>query len=296
MVEPASLTVALIGFGEAGQAFARDLAASGASLAVHDPRFAGPDGAALRARAKATGARPCADAAEAARDADIVVSAVTASAALAVAQAAADYLAAGQLFMDVNSVAPETRLEAAAAVEGAGALYVEAAVMAPVPPQGIAVPMLLGGPSAAATKALLDPFGANLQVVGEEIGRASAIKLSQSLMTKGIEALAVEAMLTARHYGTEDHIIDSLTRIYPGIDWRARMAYVIGRVMLHGRRRSEEMREAAKMVRAAGLEPLMTAATAERQAWVAELDADAGAVGVADPASLVDALRAYMGR
>ena len=43
----------------------------------------------------------------------------------------------------------------------------------------------------------------------------------------------------------------------------------------HGRRRAEEMREAAVTVREAGLDPWSAAGTAERQAWVAEL-ADAG--------------------
>ena len=77
--------------------------------------------------------------------ADLVISAVTASSSRDVARDAAPWLAPGQLFLDVNSVSPETKRGNARAVEASGADYVEAAVMAPVPPQRLAVPMLLGG-------------------------------------------------------------------------------------------------------------------------------------------------------
>ena len=46
----------------------------------------------------------------------------------------------------------------------------------------------------------------------------------------------------------------------------------------HGRRRSEELREVVVTVRDAGLTPWSASATAERQAWVADL-ADAGVLG-----------------
>lgn len=292
-----ALRVAFLGFGEAGAILARDLVAGGAAASAYDPRLEGKAGSELRDRAETLGVRVAGSEREACAEAALVVSAVTASAALDVARGASAYVAEGQLFLDVNSVAPETRRRAAALVEGAGGRYVEAAVMGPLPPQGIAVPMLLGGPWAADAKALLEPFGANLEVVAGEIGLASAIKLSRSLMTKGIEALAVECMLTASYYGTEAQVIDSMNRTYPGTDWEARMAYLLSRVMLHGRRRAEEMREAAKMVEAAGIAPLMASATAERQDWVARLGVGEAARGAGTPelAALTRALRARVG-
>ncbi len=45
---------------------------------------------------------------------------------------------------------------------------------------------------------------------------------------------------------------------------------MISRALIHGRRRAEEMREAAKTVRKPGLEPLMSAKIAERQDWAAD--------------------------
>ena len=45
---------------------------------------------------------------------------------------------------------------------------------------------------------------------------------------------------------------------------------MITRTLEHGVRRAEEMREVALTVRAAGLEPRMSQATAERQEWASQ--------------------------
>jgi len=76
----------------------------------------------------------------------------------------------------------------------------------------------------------------------------------------------------------EDAVIASLQETFPGIDWEKQGAYFFQRVIEHGRRRSEEVREVAQTVREAGLEPWSAAGTAERQAWVADL-ADDGIFG-----------------
>jgi 3-hydroxyisobutyrate dehydrogenase-like beta-hydroxyacid dehydrogenase len=107
---------------------------------------------------------------------------------------------------------------------------------------------------------------------------ASATKMCRSVMIKGLEAMVIEAFTTARHYGVEDAVIASLHETFPAIDWEKQGAYLFQRVIEHGRRRSEEVREVAVTVREAGLEPWSAAGTAERQAWVADL-ADAGVFG-----------------
>ena len=176
----------------------------------------------------------------------------------------------GQFFLDINSVSPETKRADAAAVAPSGADYVEAAVMAPVAPYGLAVPMYLGGKRAADLAAILVPAGMKMQPVAEAIGEASAIKMCRSVMIKGIEALAVECFLTARRYGVEDKIVASLNETFKPLDWEKLAGYLIERVVQHGRRRAAEMREAAETVAAAGLDPLMTSATALRQDWLAD--------------------------
>jgi hypothetical protein len=106
----------------------------------------------------------------------------------------------------------------------------------------------------------------------------SATKMCRSVMIKGLEAMVIESLTTARHYGVEDAVIASLVETFPGIDSEKQAAYFFQRVIEHGRRRSEEVREVAETVRDAGLTPWSASGTAERQAWVAD-GADMGGFG-----------------
>jgi 3-hydroxyisobutyrate dehydrogenase-like beta-hydroxyacid dehydrogenase len=264
--------IALIGFGEVGQRFGRDFLATGQfALATYDILFNNSaEGAGLRDKARELKIEACASAAAAAEGAQIVFSAVTATAARDVAEEAATYLTPGQFFVDINSVSPETKRADADAVARAGANYVECAVMAPIAPYGIKVPILLGGKSGAALAAILNPIGMRMEVASEIVGQASAIKMCRSIMIKGIEALAVECFLTSRRYGVEETIIASLEETFPQMDWEKLAGYLIGRVVQHGRRRAAEMREVADTERAIGLDPVMASATAVRQDWLAD--------------------------
>ena len=68
-------------------------------------------------------------------------------------------------------------------------------------------------------------------------------------------------------------MLDSLAETFPGIDWPKQATYFWSRVAKHGRRRAEEMREAAAMVEDDGLAPSMAAETARRHQFVADLAA-----------------------
>ena len=201
---------------------------------------------------------------------DLVISAVTASNALAVAQDAAQFIRAGSVFLDLNSASPGTKQQAAALIDARGADYVEAGVMTSVPPYGIRVPMLLGGLQAAPLATLLDGWGMDARAVSEKLGVASAIKMCRSVMIKGLEALVIESYATARKYGVEDHVLPTLQETFPSIDWQQQGGYFFSRVVQHGKRRAEEMREAANTVQEAGFQPFMAAAIADKQQWVSD--------------------------
>jgi 3-hydroxyisobutyrate dehydrogenase-like beta-hydroxyacid dehydrogenase len=207
-----------------------------------------------------------------------VISAVTASQAVAAATACAAGMRAGAWFVDFNSASPGAKQRAAAVIEAAGGAYVEGAVMTSVPPYRIRVPLLIGGPRAAAIAPALAALGFSPRLASERPGVASATKMCRSVMIKGLEAMVIEAFTAARAYGVEAEVLSSLAETFPGIDWEQQGAYFFQRVIQHGRRRAEEMREVAETVREIGLEPWSASGTAERQAWVAD-QADAGTFG-----------------
>ena len=143
--------------------------------------------------------------------------------------------------------------------------------MTSIPPYRIKVPLLLGGAGAGELAPLLGELGFNAKVASTELGIASAVKMCRSVMIKGLEAMVIESFTTARAYGVEDAVLASLAETFPGIDWEKQGAYFFQRVIEHGRRRSEEVREVAETVREIGLTPWSAEGTAERQAWVADL-------------------------
>ena len=263
--------IGVIGYGEVGRIFSAGLKDHVASTRVWDLKFEVPEhrDEAL-AHASAAGVMAGGSLAEVCTQADILISAVTASNTLAVAQAAAPHIRPGTVFLDLNSASPGTKQQAAALINAAGSHYVEAGVMTSVPPYGIRVPMLLGGARAADLSAVLQAWGMDAKAVSADVGVASAIKMCRSVMIKGLEALVIESYTTARAYGVEDHVLPTLAETFPSIDWAQTGAYFFSRVVQHGQRRAEEMREAANTVREAGFEPYMAAAIADKQQWVAD--------------------------
>lgn len=252
--------IALIGFGEAGKTFA--LAADWAeTVRVYDratdvradsPMFAHYDDA---------GVSGCASNAEAIQNIQYILSLVTADQAVEAARTSAQSLLRGALYLDLNSVAPDTKREAAQAIEAAGGHYIDVAIMAPVNPARLAVPLLVSGEKADEGAELLREIGfMNVRAVGSKTGQASAIKMIRSVMVKGIEALTAEMMLGANAAGVTQEVLASL-----GDDWASKAEYNLERMRTHGVRRAAEMEEVAKTLTALGVEPLMTNGTIVRQ-------------------------------
>lgn len=277
-----TLRFGLIGYGEVGKILSHAVRERGAAwVGAFDILF--PDatqGAAMKGHARAAGVEPCDSPPMLVERADIVISAVTAANTHAAAKDAAEWIRPGTFFLDLNSASPGVKRECAKIIDGAGAHYVESGVMASVLPYGIKVPMVIGGSRAADLAAKLVRYGFSMEVVSQEIGAASAIKMCRSVIIKGMEAILIESFATARRYGVETQVLASLKDSFPGLDWQRQGAYFFSRVVKHGRRRAEEMREAAKAVREAGFNPWMASAAAEKQDWMAKLSAQGAFVGL----------------
>jgi 3-hydroxyisobutyrate dehydrogenase-like beta-hydroxyacid dehydrogenase len=264
--------VALIGLGEVGQVLAHDLhRAGGVELSAWDRLFAVAGSEPQRAAAALTFLAAARCMAEAVRGRSLVISAVTAGECRAAAEEAAGALAPGAFYLDLNSVSPRTRADAARAIGSAGGRYVEAAVMSPIAPQRLASPIWLGGPHAREFLPIAQSLGfASSALYSDTLGEASAAKMCRSVIVKGMEALLAESLLTARRHGVEDAVLASLEDLFPiGGDWHRLARYMISRSLQHGRRRAEEMREAARTVAEAGFEPWMSEGIVARQEWAA---------------------------
>jgi len=246
--------IAVIGFGEAAQAFFSADGWMGAICAYDlkteyaDTR---PDKLADYDRNRVTGCKTITEALDGSLE---VFSLVTADQTIIAARSAIESMAPGALFFDMNSVAPETKMEAAELIETSGGRYVDVAVMSPVYPARLKSPLLISSPHAkAAVKALKRIGFEKVRVVGSEVGRAATIKMIRSVMVKGMDALTVECFLAAHKADVTSEILSSL-----GGDWATKANYNLDRMMIHGTRRAAEMVEVAKTLEGLKISNLMT--------------------------------------
>jgi 3-hydroxyisobutyrate dehydrogenase-like beta-hydroxyacid dehydrogenase len=277
-------TFAFIGFGEAGQAFAGGAPARGYDRLTDDPVRK----AAKLAEFERAGVTACLSPADALKEAGAVICVVTADQALLAAQTYAPLLTRGALWLDCNSVAPDTKRAAAEAIHGAGGRYVDVAVMSPVHPQKRKGPLLISGPHAVAGEAALKEAGfSNTRIVEGDIGAASTIKMVRSVMIKGIEALSAECALAAHKAGVEREIIASLDASWPGADWAKRFDYNLDRMLIHGGRRAAEMEEVVITLDALGTGSAMSRGTVQRQRALGELGRGKAPDGLAAKIALI---------
>ncbi len=263
------LEICLLGFGEVGQALSEDLRSRVARLTAWDLKFANAASTPSLA-APRLGVQAAADATSAVAIADIVISAVTAAQTGTAAQAVAPHLKPQAYFFDLNSTSPAAKRKAASVIDSAGGRFVEAAIMSPIAPRRAASPMLLGGEHAAAFLPIAEQLGfTGAQLFSDKLGAASAAKMCRSVIVKGVEALLLESLLTARAYGVEHAVLESLQPLFPVDNWQTHGRYMISRALVHGRRRAEEMREAARTVTEAGFAPHMSEACAAWEEWAA---------------------------
>ena len=262
------MKIGFLGFGEAARAFHEGLARPGFTFLAHDLKL-GDRGSDMRAAMTGRGVAVC-DAISGLAEADWVFSAVTADQSLLAIKPLLPHLRQGQLVIDINSVSPDRKRQTSAAVEEAGARYVDMAVMAPVHPRRHQTPVLIASPDAAQLLPELVELGFSAAIAGERPGAATAIKMVRSLFVKGLEAITVETLLAAEASGCFDEILTSISGSYPGLDWPRFAEYQFERTTTHGRRRAAEMRESAATLDALGLHGALADAIADVQQRMGE--------------------------
>jgi 3-hydroxyisobutyrate dehydrogenase-like beta-hydroxyacid dehydrogenase len=282
--------LSLIGFGEAAQAFVKGWRRDGFGgvISAYDLKTDGDDHVArmdILADYKTFDVFQRDSVTEVFEYANIAFSLVTADQAESVALEATKTLSPGTFYFDGNSCAPDTKRQNADVIEAAGGHYIDMAIMAPVHPKLHKTPILISGAKADQALEILTGLGMEARIEPGPVGRASAIKMTRSIMVKGMEALMAEAMLAGRRAGVEDVVLASLEKSWPGFDWRARAAYNLERMMVHGDRRAAEMREVVKTIDDLGLPSNMARATVE---WQRAIGAMALAAGPDDLAARLD--------
>ena len=246
------VAIAVLGLGEAGSLIARDLTRAGHTVRGWDPDLHGDLSEIPLAPTFAA----------AVEGADIILSVNWAAVALDVAREALPLLRRGAIYADLNTGGPSLKQQLAAVIAPSGAAFVDVAMMSPVPPVGIRVPMFLAGDGAPALAAFLEPLGTPLEIVGSEPGEAAARKLTRSVFFKGMSGAICEALDAARAAGVEDWLRSDIVKTFVNADATLLDRIVVG-TYKHAKRRAHEMRDATALLDELGVPATITRATAE---------------------------------
>ncbi len=263
--------IALIGFGEAGSAIARGLTADGAWRGPSKPGDNAPRrviaidtaldvdalGTTLGKVARALDVAIAGRYTEALREADLVICAVQGEHAQSAAKSAAPLLKKGAHYLDLCTVTGKMADEDRAEIETGGGRYIDIAVMGGFFKQGIKAPMLVAGEDAEPMAAWMNANGFETKYLGPRPGSASSVKMVRSVIMKGLEALGVEALVTAERQG----ILKEVLGCFGDVDattFGGTIAMLVQTHIVHAHRRWEEMGLVAQTLRETGVDPLMT--------------------------------------
>lgn len=143
---------------------------------------------------------------------DAVVSIVPPARAVEQARAIADAVTRTvhhPVVADLNAVSPMTMTEVADILTTAGCRVVDGAVSGPPPGPATDSVLFLSGPDCSPFAGLAAP-GLTAKVVGDQVGSASATKMSTAAIYKGTKALLLQSLLTANHHGVLDAVVEDL--------------------------------------------------------------------------------------
>ena len=201
-------------------------------------------------RAAAAGMRDVGSAGEMSGQADVILSVCPPHAALEVARSVGGF---SGIYVDANAVSPATTREVAEMVTAGGARYVDGGIIGAPPRSPGDSRLYLSGLWAGEISNLFADTPLDAQVIGDEIGQASAVKMAYAAWTKGTAALILAIRALARAEGVEQTLVAEWQESQPALTARPHAA--ARSALQKGWRWVAEMDEIAATMSAVGLPP-----------------------------------------
>jgi 3-hydroxyisobutyrate dehydrogenase-like beta-hydroxyacid dehydrogenase len=168
--------------------------------------------------------------------------------------------------------APAQKHDIDEAGRGAGALFVDAVIMARLAIYQHKAPILASGNGADLFIRLLTPYGMQIEKVSEVAGDATAIKFVRSIFSKGFPALMAEVLEAASVMKVEHLVLKSLSATMDAQPFEQVAKYHVTGSSIHAERHVHEMESVAEMLESMQVNPVMTKAACERLKWLASMD------------------------
>ena len=269
-----AVQIGFLGFGEAAfhiaagfrdqgleglHAYDVTLSASGERRVILDRRLA------------ETGVTPAGSVEELLEKAQVIFLIILAKFAQSAALEALPHLTEEHLFCDLTTNRPAVKEALGKAFVERGVRYVDAAVMGAVPLYRHRTPTLVCGNGAERMVELMAPLGMDLTDVGPEPGKAVKMKLTRSVFVKGVEALTVEMLMTARRLGIDKEIVAGIEQSFQSLGFTKFCGQLVTSGVEHAERRSLEAKECQELEEELGLNSIMMEAACRKLQWTAGL-------------------------
>jgi len=253
--------IGFIGFGEVGSVFSKAMWEKGAEILVYDILLSQKGGVeTIQKRLRADGIQ-IGSLDEVVTNSQYVLSTVTTQAAKDVAKACTEYLKPGQIYVDLNSTSPSTKVEVCQIIQPSGVDFVEGAILGAVGTTGPRTRILTTGKKGEEVAKTFNKLGLNVSFYSHEIGKASMFKMLRSIFSKGLENLILELLIAGKRAGIEEDLWDDIVHFMTENPFdRVASNWVQTHAVAH-ERRYHEMVQVVETMREIGVEPIMTSST-----------------------------------
>lgn len=169
---------------------------------------------------------------EALENAEIIISAVTPSKAVKVADMYGPYC--NGIYLDLNNISPDTSEKISNVVDN----FVDGAIIGKIDSKNPT--LFLSGENAHKLLFLNDFL--NVNIISDNMGDASKLKLLRSTYTKSLSVLLIETYDLAKKLDLEDEFFDTLS-ITDGDDFKDKSLSRINNTLKSSKRKAEELEE-----------------------------------------------------
>ena len=261
-----------IGFGEAAFNIAEGLRSEGFETIFAYDKFwnVEPNSELICERAEKTKVELVPEIQELVESSDMIMSAVSADKAVELARLASPFLTKDKMYVDINATSPMTKEEIDVIISPI-ALFVDCAVMGPVPPNKHKVPMSVSGEGARLFTEKMSPFGMNITLMDAPAGSASASKMFRSIFMKGFVMLLLEMLVAAHKYQVEDEVLMSVKKTLTAGPILEIINGLVGRGVIHSKRREHEMDEVIVTLDTLDVDSTMSKGTRAKLRWCTNL-------------------------
>lgn len=267
------IRLGLIGYGEVGRGIAAGLRSAGLeTVAAYDTgAFEGAFSILKQEHARAAGVEIAESPEALALRADYIVSVVPATACAAAADAIAGHLGPRHAYLDLVSATPAVKLRIAENLSRNGVGVADGGIMSSPLHDGHRILIKVSGPAAQAFSDSLGPWGMRIEIVGQTLGAATGIKILRSVVMKGLEALLHECAVGSERYGIRAEVLETISEFMDERPFAETAKFLLRSGVIHAGRRAGEAAMATEALAEAGVDAVMTRATAQTLRTIADL-------------------------